>query len=84
MPGPAPFRIVPLNRGNGSRPMALDRVRGMLAQCRQPGVLTVPFIKQLGAVGGRAAGAGPKGGDRDAWPEDLRVRQFPRAAGATG
>jgi protein gp37 len=69
--------------GGGARHMALHWVRDMLAQCQQPGVPTVPFIKQLGAVGGRAAGAGPKGGDWDAWPEDLRVRQFPRAEGAT-
>ena len=36
--------------------------------------------KQLGTTLGREVGAGPKGGDWDAWPEDLRVREFPRAA----
>lgn len=65
--------------GRGARPMAVEWVRDMLAQCRQPGVQTVPFIKQLGSVAGREAGAGPKGGDWDKWPEDLKVREFPRA-----
>jgi len=27
---------------------------------------------------GRELGAGSKGADLDRWPEDLRVRQFPR------
>lgn len=61
MPDSVPFQVVLLNSGNGggARPMALDGVRGMLAQCRQPGVPTVPFIKQLRVVSGRVADAGP-------------------------
>lgn len=68
--------------GSGARPMAVEWVRDMLAQCRRPGVQTVPFVKQLGSVLGRELGAGPKGGDWDEWPEDLRVREFPRFAEA--
>jgi protein gp37 len=68
--------------GPGARPMRLEWVRQLLAQCREPEVYTVPFVKQLGAVLGRELGAGAKGGDIDAFPEDLRVREFPRAVEA--
>lgn len=40
-------------------------------------LLVARAIKQLGSVLGRQLGAGPKGGDWDAWPEDIRVREFP-------
>jgi protein gp37 len=77
---PAPdWLIIGGESGPGARPMALEWVRDMLGQCRQPGIHTAAFVKQLGSVAGRAAGAGPKGGDWDAWPEDLKVREFPRA-----
>jgi protein gp37 len=77
---PSPdWLIIGGESGRAARPMAVEWVRDMLTQCRQPGVQTVPFIKQLGSVAGREAGAGPKGGDWDKWPEDLRVREFPRA-----
>jgi len=78
---PAPdWLIVGGESGPGSRPMAVEWVRDMLAQCHRPGVPTVPFVKQLGAVAGRELEAGPKGGDWDRWPQDLRVREFPRPA----
>jgi hypothetical protein len=51
----------------------------MLGQCQQPGVPTVPFVKQLGGAAGKELGAGPKGGGWDKWPEDLRFRGFPGA-----
>ena len=80
---PAPdWLIIGGESGPGARPMAVEWVRGMLAQCLQPGVPTVPFVKQLGAVAGRELGAGPKGGDWDKWPEDLRSRGFPADAEA--
>jgi protein gp37 len=64
--------------GPGARPMELDWVRALVWHCR---TTRVPlFVKQLGTTLGREVGAGPKGGDWDAWPEDLRVREFPRAA----
>jgi protein gp37 len=62
--------------GPGARPMELDWVRALSWHCR---TTRVPlFVKQLGKTLGRELGAGPKGGDWDAWPEDLRVREFPR------
>jgi hypothetical protein len=50
--------------------MDVQWVRDLLRQCQQPGVSTVPFVKQLGAVAGRELGARSKGGDWDQWPED--------------
>jgi protein gp37 len=69
--------------GSGARRTAVRWVRDLLSKCQQPGVSTAPFVKQLGVVTGRELGAGPKGGDWDAWPPDLRVREFPRPAAAS-
>ncbi|HEY2269250.1 MAG TPA: phage Gp37/Gp68 family protein [Streptosporangiaceae bacterium] len=66
--------------GPGARRMDAEWARGLVRQCREWNVPV--FVKQLGSVLGRELGAGPKGGDWDAWPEDLRVREFPRAAEA--
>jgi len=52
----------------------LDWVRSIVNQCRDAGVPV--FVKQMGSVW---AGRG-KGGDMDAWPADLRVREFPEVA----
>jgi len=38
------------------------------------------FVKQVGAVLGRQMGAGPHGADWSRWPEDLKIREFPRTA----
>ena len=66
--------------GPGARPCDLEWLRSLAHQCQ---VAEVPvFVKQLGSALGRQLGAGPKGGDWEAWPEDLRIRQFPRAAEA--
>lgn len=63
--------------GRGARPMSLDWARRTVHQCREMGVPV--FVKQLGSVWARETGArDPKGGDPDEWPEDLRVREFPR------
>jgi protein gp37 len=64
--------------GPGARPCDLEWLRSLVYQCQQDEVPV--FVKQLGSVLGRELGAGSKGGDWDAWPEDLRVREFPRAA----
>jgi protein gp37 len=64
--------------GPGARPMRLEWVRGIVTRCTDAGIPV--FVKQFGSVLGRELGAGPKGGDWDAWPEDLRVREFPAAA----
>jgi protein gp37 len=66
--------------GPGARPMELEWARDLVRQCH--GVGAAPFVKQIGSVLGRQLGAGPKGGDWSAWPEDLRVREFPYTAGA--
>jgi protein gp37 len=66
--------------GPGARPCELDWLWSLRAGCATTGV---PFFcKQLGSVLGRQLGAGAKGGDWDRWPEDLRVREFPRSAEA--
>ena len=64
--------------GPGARPMKLEWAREIVEQCGWSGI--APFVKQLGSVLGRELGAGSKGGDWDAWPEDLRVREFPQSA----
>lgn len=66
--------IVGGESGKGARPMELAWARDILWQCRRAGV--VPFMKQLGAVLGRELGAGSHGGEWDAWPADLRIREF--------
>lgn len=73
--------IVGGESGPGARPMELPWAREIVKQCRWSGI--APFVKQLGSVAGRELGAGPKGGDWDAWPADLRVREFPRPAAAS-
>ncbi|MDG4791964.1 phage Gp37/Gp68 family protein [Micromonospora sp. WMMD1102] len=57
--------------GPGSRPMDLGWVRELIAMARDAD--TAVFVKQLGL---RWAGSG-KGGDWTAWPEDLRIREYP-------
>jgi protein gp37 len=70
--------IVGGESGPGARPMDIAWARYIAEQCADSEVPL--FVKQLGSVLGRELGAGPKGGDWDAWPEDLRVREFPPAA----
>lgn len=62
--------------GPGARPCELDWLRALRDQCEWSG--SAFFLKQLGKTLGRELGAGPKGGNWDTWPEDLRVRKFPR------
>ena len=57
--------------GSRARPMDLDWVRDIIAACRAQGA--APYVKQLGTVW---AGQG-HGGDPEAWPEDLRIREWP-------
>lgn len=61
--------------GPGARAMDLGWARELVSRCREAGASV--FVKQLGSVLGRELGAGSKGGDWDAWPEDLKVREFP-------
>ena len=62
--------------GPDARPARQWWFQELLWQCRGAGVPL--FIKQLGSVLGRELGCRDrKGGDMDAWPEDLRVREWP-------
>lgn len=66
--------------GPSARPMDLSWARSLVAQCQAADVPV--FVKQLGAIAGREWDAGPAGAVMDRWPQDLRVRQFPRAVEA--
>jgi protein gp37 len=70
--------IVGGESGPGARPMDLAWARWIAEQCADSD--TACFVKQLGSGLGRQLGAGPKGGDWDAWPDDLRIREFPAPA----
>jgi protein gp37 len=59
--------------GPGARPMQEEWVRDIVRQCRVAG--TAVFVKQLGTVWAKRG----KGGDPTRWPEDLRIRELPRA-----
>lgn len=86
--------IVGGESGPGARPCNIEWVRSVVRQCQAAGVPV--FVKQLGSQPEFGAGecvrwadAGPtqrlrdkKGGDIAEWPADLRVREFPAAAGA--
>jgi len=74
------WAIIGGESGGGARAMDLGWARDLIARCRESG--TAVFVKQLGSVLGRELSAGPKGGDWDMWPEDLKIREFPRVAGA--
>jgi hypothetical protein len=67
--------IVGGESGLGARPMSVRWAQTLVLECRSAGVPV--FVKQLGSVLGKELGAGPKGGDMAAWPEDLRIREFP-------
>jgi protein gp37 len=81
--------IVGGESGPAARPFALGWARSTIEQCREARVPC--FVKQLGAhpmvsVGGDLGYppislklADRKGGDMAEWPNDLRVREFPRA-----
>jgi len=68
--------IVGGESGPGARPMDEEWARTLAIQAVRAKVPV--FVKQLGSVLGKQLGAGPKGGDWDMWPEDLKLRQFPR------
>jgi len=66
--------------GPGSRPLDLGWFRELIAMARDSG--TAVFVKQLGSVWGRGAGADNKGGNWSLWSDWLRVREYPRIAEA--
>lgn len=79
------WAIIGGESGHGARAMEIEWARALLDTLRPAGVAC--FVKQLGAawVKRRKRDARPlvlrlhpKGGDPHEWPEDLRVRDFPR------
>ena len=76
--------IVGGESGSRARPCHIEWIRSILGQCKAAGVAC--FVKQLGSTASEPAGSGhkwmklrdKKGGDPSEWPEDLRVREFPR------
>lgn len=66
--------------GASARPYDIKWARELIAECRRDGVAC--FVKQLGA-NSKTRGLSfdledAKGGDWDEWPEDIRVREFPK------
>jgi len=61
--------------GPGARSAQLEWFHDLRDECRAAGVPL--FVKQMGSVLGRELGCcDRKGGDMEAWPEDLRVREW--------
>ena len=85
-PGRIDWCIVGGESGGGARPMNVEWARALVAQCRAAGVKV--FVKQMGSNPQFQTPDmhGPqlltlrdrKGGEVDEFPEDLRVREFPR------
>lgn len=73
--------IVGGESGRDARPCAIDWMYSIQHQCEAAGIPL--FVKQLGSNPFRGDATrptlrDPKGGDPYEWPEDLRVREFPR------
>jgi protein gp37 len=66
--------------GPGSRPLDLGWVRDITARCRDAG--TAVFVKQMGSRWAQANGVHGKGNDWSLWPEEFRIREFPRTVEA--
>ena len=73
--------------GSNARPMDLRWTRDLIGQCHDADVPV--FVKQLGSAWAQKAGRytdtpwsvgdpGRKGENIEAWPKDVRVREFPR------
>jgi protein gp37 len=70
--------------GPKARPCNVDWIRDGVRQCKSAGVAT--FVKQMGSLAVDIIGGkhnqwqikDKKGADPSEWPEDLRVREFPK------
>lgn len=62
--------------GSGARPFDPAWARDVVEACRAAGV--APFVKQLGSRPIGLKLRHPHGADMVEWPEDLRVREWPR------
>jgi protein gp37 len=76
------WAIIGGESGSGAREMDLGWARELIARCQEVGAAV--FVKQLGSQWARENGGHSKGGDMSVWPEDLRIREFPRATETTG
>lgn len=78
------WAIIGGESGPKARPCNIEWIRSILDECARAGVAC--FVKQLGARAKEQVPGGfhalnladKKGGDPSEWPEDLRVRQFPK------
>lgn len=68
--------IVGGESGPGARVMALGWTRNLRDRCREAGIPF--FVKQLGSCWYDRDRRDLKGGNIDTFPEDLRIREFPR------
>jgi protein gp37 len=87
--GSIDWGIVGGESGPGARPCNVEWIRSVVRQCQAAGVPC--FVKQLGSIpvqswdskwinpgAFRVRLKHPKGGDPAEWPDDLRVREFPK------
>ena len=72
------WAIIGGESGKGARPLDLGWVRDLLARGREAG--TAMFVKQLGGDWAHGRSKDSHGGDWDDWPDDLRIREYPREA----
>jgi protein gp37 len=82
--------IVGGESGTGARPCDIRWIADIIQRCRKAGVAV--FVKQLGARSGIVGQEGAlhvsprrptgdrKGGDMSWWPEDLKVREYPKVS----
>ncbi len=54
-----------------------NAIRQTIEQCKAADVAV--FVKQMGTVWAKEHGTDSKGGDMEAWPDDLRIREYPSA-----
>lgn len=73
---PLHWVIVGGESGPQARACNIEWIRSIVEQCKAADVAC--FVKQLGRHPLGCKVRHPKGGDPDEWPEDLRVRQWPR------
>lgn len=63
--------------GNGARPCNVEWIRDGAQQCREAGVS--PFVKQLGSfLVTKLTLRDKKGGDISEFPDDLKIREWPK------
>jgi protein gp37 len=76
-PGSLSWVVIGGESGPGAREMDLYWARSIIRDCRN--TRTAVFMKQVGSVAAQFMGpfAGRKGGEWDAWPDDLQVREYP-------